>query len=83
MDVPDWWEWKLGFVVHLEERMEERGFSETELRQMLEEATDLSPSRRPGRWLVSTRFGGKRWVVVVEPDSVEQITYVVTAYPRG
>lgn len=83
VDLPEWWGWELRFIVHLQERMEERGFSEVELRIMLEETTALSPSRRPGRWLCSTHLGGRPWVVVVEPDPVEQITYVVTAYPRG
>jgi len=83
VEAPEWWGWELRFIGHLEERMEERGFTEADLRGMLEDGTDLSASRRHGRWLVSTRFRGKPWVVVVEPDPDEQITYVVTAYPRG
>ena len=78
---PYWWDWDLGFVSHVEDRMEERGFSEVELRTMLDDATGIAQSRRPGRWVVSTRLAGKAWVV--EPDMEEQITYVVTAYSRG
>ncbi len=40
-----WWEWELGFTPHIEARMEERDFSEVELRTMLDSTTDLvSPS---------------------------------------
>ena len=83
MERPEWWNWELGFVSHLEDRMEERGFSETELRAMLDDATAVAAARRPGRWLISTRLGREPWVVVVEPDAEEQIVYVVTAYRRG
>jgi hypothetical protein len=61
--------------------MEERGFSELELRTMLAGATALTPSRRAGRWRVRTRHARRSWVVVVEPDSIDQILYVVTAFP--
>ncbi len=71
------------FVPHVEERMEERGFTEIDVRRMLEEAAAVVPSRREGRWLVPGRLGGRTWVVVVEPEPSERVTYVVTAYPRG
>ena len=38
MNWPSWWEWELGFTAHVEARMEERGFSEIELRTMLDDA---------------------------------------------
>ena len=82
LERPDWWYWELAFVSHLEERMEQRGFSETDLRTMLADITALIPSRRPGRWLARTHLRGQPWVVVVEPDYLEQITVVVTAFPR-
>ncbi len=81
MERPDWWDWPLAFTAHVELRMEERGFSEVDLRGMLENATELLPSKRPGRWLVRTRHAGQRWVVVVEPDADDRIVMVVTAYP--
>jgi len=62
--------------------MEERGFSELELRAMLTDARAITPSRRSGRWLISTNLGDHPWVVVVEPDPDHQITYVITAYPK-
>ena len=82
MEKPEWWEWDLRFILHLERRMEERGFSELELRAMLTDATVITPSRRSGRWLISTNLGDHQWVVVVEPDPDDQITYVITAYPK-
>lgn len=83
LDRPDWWEWELVFVAHVEARMEERGFSELEVRTMLHDAVGLRPGRQVGRWLVATNLRGSRWTVVVEPDSNEQVIYVVTAYPTG
>jgi hypothetical protein len=82
LDRPEWWDWELAFVSHLEDRMEERGFSEVELRTMLADASDVTPARKLGRWRIATRHGGGPWVVVVEPDADEQVTYVITAFPR-
>ena len=61
--------------------MEERGFSEVELRTMLYDASKLVPARRPGRWLIQTRHAGHPWFVVVEPDLNDKILMIVTAYP--
>jgi len=82
MERPEWWGWPLGFTAHAELRMEERGFSETELRAMLEDASALEPSRRPGRWIVRSQLADRPWVVIVEPDPDERMLMVVTAYPR-
>ncbi len=83
MERPEWWEWDLAFTAHVESRMEERGFSEVELRAMLDDATELLPaSKPPGRWIAHTSYAGRPWAVVVEPDGDEQLTYVVTAYGR-
>jgi hypothetical protein len=78
----EWWDWELRFISHTEHRMEERSFSEVELRTMLADATGLTPSRREGRWLIRTRFMRMPWVVVVEPDPIDQIVYVITAFPE-
>lgn len=59
MERPEWWDRELAFTSYVESRMEERGFSEVELRTMLENATDLLPATRAGRWLVRTRHGGR------------------------
>ncbi len=42
----------------------------------------FAPTRRAGRYIVNTRFAGKPWIVVVEPDEEELLLFVVTAYPR-
>lgn len=58
MDWPEWWKWELGFTAYLEARMEERGFSEVELRAMLDDARELVPAQRPGRWTVHAGMPG-------------------------
>jgi hypothetical protein len=82
MKRPDWWDWDLAFTSHVEVRMEERGVSEVELRAMLENATEIRPASRPGRWLVHASHGGRSWVVVLEPDETDQLLFVVTVYAR-
>lgn len=82
MNWPSWWEWDLGFTAHVEVRMEERGFSEIELRTMLDSASKLTPARHPDRWLIHTRHAGHPWIVVVEPDFDDKILMIVTAYPE-
>ena len=82
MNWPSWWEWELGFTAHVEARMEERGFSEIELRTMLDSASKLIPAHRPGRWLIHTRHARHSWIVVVEPDLDDKILMIVTAYPE-
>ena len=62
--------------------MEERGFSEVELRAMLDSAIEFVPARRPGRWLIHTRHAGHPWRVVVEPDLDDKILMIATAYPE-
>ena len=80
-DWPDWWEWELEFTSHLEKRMEDRDFTELDLRAMLERAECYRSSIVEGRWMVSTRHRGAEWAVVVEPDSTACLLVVVTAYP--
>lgn len=77
---PEWWEWELELTPHVEKRMADRSFAEVDLREMLERATGLRPDFVEGRFVVETRFGGRPWEVVVEPDEVEHLIVVVTAY---
>ena len=74
MPWPDWWEWELELTPHLEKRMEDRDFTEVDLRAMLEQA------EVEGRWVIETRHRRHRWHVIVEPDPVEHLLVVVTAY---
>jgi hypothetical protein len=82
-DPPDWWDWPLTFTAHVEARMEERQFSEVELRTMFAAATRISDARRPGRFLIACRHRDVPWTVVVEPDPAAQLLFVVTAFPRS
>lgn len=79
---PEWWDWPLAFTAHVKSRMEERHFSEVELRTMLTEATRVSAARRPGRFVATSRHRGRPWTVVLEPDRHARLLFVVTAFPR-
>lgn len=61
--------------------MEDRDFTELDLRAMLERAESYRPSIVEERWMVSTRHRGAEWAVIVEPDSNAHLLVVVTAYP--
>jgi hypothetical protein len=78
---PDWWDWELEFTSHLLKRMVDRSFTESDLRQMLEVASEFRHSTEPGRWVVETRHHGRGWEVVLEPLETEHLVLVVTAYP--
>lgn len=78
---PGWWEWDLELSPHLLKRMEDRRFTEIDLRAMLGRATVLEREALPGRWLVTTRHRGRGWSVIVEPDPILEVIVVVTAYP--
>jgi hypothetical protein len=63
--------------------MEDRRFTEIDLRRMLGRATDYGPDVVADRWVIHTRFRRRRWEVIVEPDDVAGLLLVVTAYPAG
>jgi hypothetical protein len=77
---PDWWDFELELSPHVLDRMIDRDFSEAELRLMMEVADGLIPGSSPGRWNVETIRHGDAWEVVVEPDEVERVIVVITAY---
>ncbi len=60
--------------------MEARGFTEVDLRQMLEHATGFRPDVVEDRFIIGARLRGRLWEVVVEPDEMEHIVVVITAY---
>ena len=78
---PPWWDWELEFSPHLLKRMEDRRFTEVDLRRMLEQATANRRDAVAGRWIIQTRHGRRAWEVIVEPLATEQLLLVVTAYP--
>jgi hypothetical protein len=60
--------------------MADRGFGETDLREMLESATGYREDVVPGRFVIETTHAGKTWEVVVEPDAAPSLLIVVTAF---
>jgi hypothetical protein len=78
---PQWWHFEVVLSPHVMERMLERGFSEADLRTMLEDAISHRASVMPGRFCVQTTWQAHPWEVVVEPDGLERLLIVVTAYP--
>ncbi len=81
MEWPRWWEWELEFTPHLEKRMEDREFTEVDLRDMLERARGYRPDVVERRWIILTNHLRQSWEVIVEPDPEEHLLVVVTAYP--
>jgi hypothetical protein len=65
---PDWWDWELELSPHLLKRMDDRCFTELDLRRMLERATGYRPDVLEGRWAIETRHRRRPWEVIVEPD---------------
>jgi len=81
MNWPKWWEWELEITPHIEKRMEQRDFTEVELREMMGRAQGYRPDRFEGRWIIETQHRQQDWEIVVEPDLEEELLVVVTAYP--
>jgi hypothetical protein len=77
---PDWWNFELELSPHVEERMIDRGFSEVDLRLMLEATSAIRSGVGGGRWILETTHDSDAWEVVVEPDEHEQVIVVITAY---
>ncbi len=78
---PPWWEWELEFSSYLLKRMEDRRFTELNLRRMLERATGYRRDLVPRRWVIDTRHRRQAWEVIVEPLAAERLLLVITAYP--
>lgn len=79
--LPEWWNWELEFTSHLEKRMSDRGFSEIDLRIMLENTTGYAEDIVEGRWTIRAKHQRRKWEIIVEPDFEEKLLVVVTAYP--
>jgi hypothetical protein len=61
--------------------MVDRGFTEVELRYMLEHALRYRRDVVEGRWVIEARHKRKPWEVIVEPDIEAEMLVVITAYP--
>jgi hypothetical protein len=77
---PDWWNFELELSPHVEERMIDRGFSEVDLRLMIETTAAIRRGGAKGRWILETAHDGDAWEIVVEPDERDQVIVVITAY---
>ncbi len=77
---PDWWDYDLDLSPHLVKRMQDRGFTEIDLRAMFADAEDWYPSIVPQRFIITTRRNRRKWEIVVEPDMTEKRIVVITAY---
>ena len=78
---PAWWQWDLELSSHGLKRMADRGFSEVDLRSMLESAHSYRRDVVPARWMIETRHNGSLWHVIVEPEHESKLLVFVTAYP--
>lgn len=56
---PDWWRWEIELSPHLLKRMIDQGFSEVDLRAMMESAKRLREDNEPGRWVVETSHAAR------------------------
>jgi hypothetical protein len=83
MPFPEWWTWELELTPHVERRMEDRDFTEVELRAMLEHASSHHPNHVEGRHVIEAVHRGRPWDVIVEPDYDDRLLVVVTCYPSG
>lgn len=61
--------------------MEDRRFSEVDVRRMLEHATGHRADILEGRFVIDARHSGEPWDVIVEPDEMRHLLVVITAYP--
>ncbi len=77
---PEWWGFELELSPHVEDRMIDRGFSEADLRIMMEDADGVRIGSRVGRWVIDTHHLGDAWEVVVEPDERDRVIVAITAY---
>ena len=79
-DWPPWWDWELDLKSHVLERMEDRHFTEVDLRRMMEYATGFRQARRKSRWIIETKHQNFNWEVVVQPDTYTELLGVIPAY---
>jgi hypothetical protein len=68
---PEWRNWEIELTLHLLKRMEDRDFSEVDLRLMLEQAVGTRPDVVEGRHVIETALRGGPWEVIVEPDDTD------------
>lgn len=80
--MPRWLSWDLELSAHVERRMEDRRFSEVDLREMLGACRAVRTSPVEGRFMLTCRHGRGSWEVVVEPDYEARRLIIVTAWAK-
>jgi hypothetical protein len=78
--LPSWFAWPIEISPHATRRMPVRGFTEIDVRGMLDTPIEVIPDACPGRYLARCLWVGRRWDVILEPDDLTRIVIVVTAY---
>ncbi len=63
----------------MQKRFPKRGFTELDLRRMMELATNFRRDYKDGRWIIGMRFRRKAWEVIVEPLFDVRKLEVITA----
>jgi hypothetical protein len=58
-----------------------RCFTELDLPHMLARAAEVRFYPVRERWVIETRWRGRTWHIVVEPDEDRRVGVVVTAFP--
>jgi hypothetical protein len=61
--------------------MDDRRFTEIDLRRMMQRALRHHEDVVEDRWVIETRHRRKAWEVIVEPGLERQLLVVITAYP--
>ncbi len=80
---PPWWQWELELTPDLERRMEDRDFTEVDLRAMLQGAGGFRPDVVEDRYVIECRHRNEDWEIIVEPDTPDRLLVVITAYRVG
>jgi len=61
--------------------MEDRDFNEVELREMLHHSSTYRKDIVEGRWIIVSQHRYHPWEIIIEPDFLEKLLVVITAYP--
>jgi hypothetical protein len=61
--------------------MEDRQFNEVDIRTMLEHARSYRQNIVDGRWVIETHHEEYLWEIIVEPDVIDKLLVIITAYP--
>ena len=78
---PEWWNWELELTPHLLKRMDDRDFNEADLTGMLHRGKTYKKDVVEGRWVIESEHKRHPWEIIVEPDAIEKLLVVITAYP--